>query len=63
MIKVIDKRADGVVVQKVTKPNGEVVGYQCGEPGTGEMVRFMTLQAARASIGKVYAQPKNEKRK
>lgn len=50
MIRIIDKR-ENKVVQKVTKPDGELVAYQAGIPGdTTTMQRFTTLQAAREFV-------------
>ncbi len=50
MIRIID-RNDTQVVQKVVKPNGELLRYQYGIPGN-PMTVASTLTEARAMIGK-----------
>lgn len=51
MIRIVDKR-NLHVVQKVTKPNGQLVTYQAGIPGDyGLLQQFKTLQEARSYIG------------
>ena len=48
MIKIID-RFDGKVIQKVTKPSGELLRYQVVEPGNGASCHeFKTLTEARS---------------
>lgn len=55
MITVVD-RANGFVVQKVSKPNGETVRYQvCLEQHIGDssqVLAYMSLAEARATLGK-----------
>ena len=51
MIRTIDRAGD-VVVQKVTKPDGEFLRYQYGTPGE-LMQATKTLEEARLGIGKV----------
>lgn len=54
MITVVD-RGNGYVVQKVTKPNGNLVRYQVAPEGVfdAEAIKvFVTLESSRAAIGK-----------
>ncbi len=54
MITVVDK-ANGMTVQKVTKPNGRLVRYQLVPAVAGDSASvkvFASLSAARAAIGK-----------
>ncbi len=54
MITVVDK-ANGHVVQKITKPNGKLVRYQLVPAAAGDSAAvrvFASLSAARAAIGK-----------
>lgn len=54
MIVVVD-RANGLIVQKVTKPNGNLVRYQVKPEGIFDAEQtkvFATLESARAAIGK-----------
>lgn len=55
MITVVD-RSNGLVVQKVSKPDGKIVRYQiCAEANLGDfsqVVAYSTLAEARAAVGK-----------
>ena len=51
MIRTIEKYGDRVI-QKVLKPNGEVIRYQAGKPGDALSITICsTLTAARQALG------------
>jgi hypothetical protein len=57
MIRIID-RAENVVVQKVTKPDGSLVRYQYGVPGDASTFKAAgSLTEARIAIGKASQKP------
>ena len=56
MIRIVDKR-NGKVVQKVTKPNGDLVCYRAGIPGDYLLMKeFYSLWEAREEIG-IFSRP------
>lgn len=62
MITVVD-RANGLAVQKVTKPNGKLIRYQVTPEKAGDanaVKVFATLEAARDAIGKTTGGKKQE---
>lgn len=62
MITVVD-RANGLTVQKVTKPSGKLIRYQVAPEKAGDAFAvkvFATLESARAAIGKTNGGKKQE---
>lgn len=46
-------RKDDMLVQKIVKPDGTLVRYQCGVPGDASRIKpAVTLTEARQAIGK-----------